>query len=302
MAHKPELRILAAVAAAGLALTACGSSNSSSTTAGGGGANCGKNLAFLGATTGSAGALGLNMVGGIKLALDDYNKANPDCKIGLKVFDSQGDATKATPLATQIVRDTSIVGLVGPGFSGESLATGKTFAAAGLPSISPSATNVTITQQGWTTWHRVIGNDSAQGAADAKYLTDTAKANKVFVINDGEDYGKGLASYVTKGLGSKAIGKDTVQVGQTDFSATVTKVTASGADAVFFGGYYTEAGLLAKQLRQAGYKGLFMSGDGAEDPNFVKVAGAAGRRRRDPDGPGRPGPGQLRRQVQGGHR
>ncbi len=275
MGTKKNLRALAALAAAGLALTACGSSNSSSSSAsgGGGGANCGKNLAFLGATTGSAGALGLNMVGGIKLALDDYNKANPDCKISLKIFDSQGDATKATPLATQIVGDSSIVGLIGPGFSQESLATGKTLAAAGLPSISPSATNVTITQQGWATWHRVIGNDSAQGAAAAKYLQDTAKASKVFVINDGEDYGKGLASYVSSGLGSKAVGEDTVQVGQTDFSATVTKVTSSGADAVFFGGYYTEAGLLAKQLRQGGYKGLFMSGDGAEDPNFIKVAG-----------------------------
>jgi branched-chain amino acid transport system substrate-binding protein len=275
MRTKQNLRALAALAAAGLALTACGSSNSSTAASGGGGAGCGKNLAFLGATTGSAGALGLNMVGGIKLALDDYTKANPSCKISLKVFDSQGNATLATPLATQIVGDSSIIGLIGPGFSGESLATGKTFAAAGLPSISPSATNVTITQQGWTTWHRVIGNDSAQGAAAAKYLQDTAKATKVYVINDGEDYGKGLASYVTKGLGSKAIGQDTVQVGQTDFSATVTKVTGSGADAVFFGGYYTEAGLLAKQLRQAGYKGLFMSGDGAEDPNFVKVAGPA---------------------------
>ena len=73
------------------------------------------------------------MVGGIKLALDDYNKTHSDCTIGVKVFDSQGDPTKATPLATQIVSDDSIVGLVGPGFSGESLATGKTFAAAGLP-------------------------------------------------------------------------------------------------------------------------------------------------------------------------
>lgn len=277
MALRPNLRIFAALAAAGLALTACGSSNSSSTASGGGGSNpdCGKNLAFLGATTGPAGALGLNMVGGIKLALADNTKANPDCKIGVKVFDSQGDATKATPLATQIVQDNSIIGLIGPGFSGESLATGKTFYAAGLPSISPSATNVTITQQGWKTWHRVIGNDSAQGAAAASYLKNTAKATKVFVVNDGEDYGKGLASYVQKGLGSAVTGTDTVQVGQTDFSATVTKVTGSGADAVFFGGYYTEAGLFVKQLRQAGYKGLFMSGDGAEDPNFVKVAGPA---------------------------
>ncbi len=277
MGTKHSLRNLAAVAAAGLALTACGSTASSSPSAGGSsGSTCtsGQNLAFLGATTGDAGALGLNMVGGIKLALDGYNKAHADCKIGLKVSDSQGDATKATPLATQIVNDNSIIGLIGPGFSGESLATGKTFSAAGLPSISPSATNVTITQQGWTTWHRVIGNDSAQGAAAAKYLTDTVKAKKVFVVDDGEAYGQGLASYVKKGLGSAVTGTDTVSVGQTDFSATVTKVTGSGADAIFYGGYYAEAGLLAKQLRQAGYKGLFMSGDGAEDPAFVKAAGA----------------------------
>ena len=117
----------------------------------------------------------------------------PTARSVVKVFDSQGDPEKATPLATQIVNDDSIIGLVGPGFSGESLATGKTFAAAGLPSISPSATNVTITQQGWPTWHRVIGNDSAQGAAVATYLKNTANAQKVFVIDDGSDYGKGLA-------------------------------------------------------------------------------------------------------------
>jgi len=59
-------------------------------------------------------------------------------------------------------------------------------------------------------------------------------------------------------------------------SAIVQAVKSSGADAVFYGGYYTEAGLLAKQLRQGGFKGTFMSGDGSEDPNFVKVAGADG--------------------------
>jgi branched-chain amino acid transport system substrate-binding protein len=70
-------------------------------------------------------------------------------------------------------------------------------------------------------------------------------------------------------------GNDTVQTGQTDFSATVTAVKASGADSIFYGGYYPEAGLLCKQLRQAGWDGLFMSGDGSEDPAFVKAAGAA---------------------------
>ena len=274
MGIKPNLRALAVLAAAGLALTACGSSNSSSTAGSGG--SCGHyNLAFLGATTGDAGALGQNMVGGIKLALSEYNKAHSDCTVGLKVSDSQGDPAKATPLATKIVQDSSIIGLVGPGFSGESLATGKTFFAAGLPSISPSATNATITQSGWSTWHRVIGNDSIQGAADVKYMENTANAKKIYLIHDDQDYSVGLAGFVKDALGSAMVADDAVQQKQTDFGPTVTKVTAAAPDAVFYAGYYPEGGLLCKQLRQAGYKGLFMSGDGSEDPNFVKVAGQA---------------------------
>jgi branched-chain amino acid transport system substrate-binding protein len=272
-------RIAAAATATALSLAACGSDDSSSKNAGDGGDSGKKdcteqNLAFLGATTGDAGALGLNMVYGIQTALDEYNK-DADCKVQLKQFDSQGNPEKAPALATQIVNDKTIIGLIGPGFSGESLATGKTFFEAGLPSISPSATNVTITQQKWTTWHRVIGNDNAQGQADAKYLTDTVGAKKIYVVDDAQDYSKGLAGVVKQGLGSAMVGSDQIQVGQTDMSAVVQKVTSSGADALFYGGYYTEAGLLAKQLRQAGFMGAFMSGDGSEDPSFVKVAGKA---------------------------
>jgi branched-chain amino acid transport system substrate-binding protein len=255
------------------ALSSCGSSTDDKGSAGGDDL-CGKNLAFLGAQTGDAGALGVNMTNGIQLALKEYNAKNADCKIGLKIFDSQGSPDKAPALATQIINDDTIFGLIGPGFSGESLATGKTFFEDGLPSISPSATNVTITKQGWTTWHRVIGNDDAQGAADARYLTGTAKAKKVFVIDDGQDYSKGLGGKVKAELGDALVDSDQISVGDTNMSAVVQAVKSSGADAVFYAGYYTEAGLLAKQLRQGGFTGTFMSGDGAEDPNFVKVAGA----------------------------
>ncbi|MET3960329.1 branched-chain amino acid transport system substrate-binding protein [Marmoricola sp. OAE513] len=274
-----SLRTLAALAGvAALTLSACGSSDDDGDKKSAGGASelCGKNLAFLGALTGDAGALGQNMVNGIELALKEHNDKNADCKISLKKFDSQGSPDNAPGLATQIVNDDSIFGLVGPGFSGESLATGKTFFEAGLPSISPSATNVTITDQGWTTWHRVIGNDDAQGKADAGYLTGKVGAKKVFVVDDGQDYSKGLAGTVKDALGDALVDSDQISVGDTNMSAVVQAVKSSGADAVFYGGYYTEAGLLAKQLRQGGFKGTFMSGDGSEDPNFVKVAGKEG--------------------------
>jgi branched-chain amino acid transport system substrate-binding protein len=269
-------RIAAAATAAGLTLAACGSDDTSNNAGDGGdGGDCTEqNLAFLGATTGDAGALGLNMVYGIETALEEYNQ-DAECKVNLKQFDSQGNPEKAPALATQIVNDETIIGLIGPGFSGESLATGKTFFEAGLPSVSPSATNVTITEQGWTTWHRVIGNDNAQGEADAKYLLETVGAKKVYVVDDAQDYSVGLANVVKEGLGDAMVGSDQIQVGQTDMSAVVQKVTSSGADAVFYGGYYTEAGLLAKQLRQADFKGTFMSGDGSQDPAFVEVAGNA---------------------------
>jgi len=276
MGTKKAARLIAVAGIAAMALTACGSSdNGSDDNAAGGSGDCGHyNIAFMGALTGDAGALGVNMINGVQLAVDEYNKDHADCTVGIKKFDSQGSPDKAPALATQAVQDDSIVGLVGPGFSGESLATGKTFFEAGLPTISPSATNITITQQGWTTWHRVIGNDQAQGEAGAKYLTTTAGAKKVYVVDDAQDYSKGLATVVKSSLGSALAGYDEIQVGQTDMSAVVTKIQASGADAVYYGGYYTEAGLLVKQLRNAGFKGTFMSGDGSEDPAFVKAAGA----------------------------
>ncbi|MDO7869396.1 branched-chain amino acid ABC transporter substrate-binding protein [Nocardioides jiangxiensis] len=265
-------KAVAGLMLAGLATTslaACGSSDKGSAS----GDFCGKNIAFLGALSGDAGALGQNMVNGINLALKEYNAKNADCKISLKKFDSQGDPAKAPALATQIINDDSIFGLIGPGFSGESLATGKTFFEAGLPSISPSATADAITQSGWTTWHRVIGNNDTQGKAGVSYLTGTIGAKKVFVVDDGQDYSKGLAATVKKALGSNMVDSDQISVGDTNMSAVVQAVKASGADAVYYAGYYTEAGLLVKQLRQGGFKGTYMSGDGSEDPHFVQVAG-----------------------------
>jgi len=268
-------RWFAAVAvAAALSLTACGSSDDTAGDDSTGGGCHPATLGFMAALTGDSAALGQDALNGVNTAVGQFNDANPDCKVTIKTFDSQGDPDQATKLASQIVGDTSIIGLIGPAFSGESLATGPAFNEAGLPSISQSATNVTITQQGWTYWHRVIANDGAQAPAAAKYITGDGGATKVFVVDDGSDYGKGLADGVRDALGSADVGDDTITTGQTDFSATVQKIMSSGADGVYYGGYYQECGLLLKQLRQAGYKGVFGSGDGSHNAAVITAAGA----------------------------
>jgi branched-chain amino acid transport system substrate-binding protein len=270
---------VAVAAVAGLVLSACGttedSSNNGSTGSSSGDAACDLQLAFFGPETGPAAGLGKPIIQGAELAVNQYNE-DADCEVKLTNFDSQGSPDEAPALATEVAGDESIIGVVGPAFSGESAAAGPIFAEAGVPTISPSATNPTLSENGWDTFHRALGNDATQGPAAATYIKDTLKAKSTFVIDDASEYGAGLAGIVEDDLGKGAVaGTDTIQVGDTDFSATVTKAVDSGADAVFFGGYYAEATILIGQLRDGGFKGTFVVADGVKDPAFLDAGDAA---------------------------
>jgi branched-chain amino acid transport system substrate-binding protein len=268
-------RVAAATVAAGLALSACGTTEDNQAGGQGDGQSCDGKLAYLGPLTGDYANLGINIVNGAKLAMDEFKTENPDCNVTLQQFDSQGDPEKATPLATQIINDEEIVGVIGPTFSGETDATGAAFSEAGLVTVSPSATNPELSQNGWDTFHRLLGNDDTQAPAAARHIQNTVKAKKVFVVDDASEYGKFIADGVAEELGDLVVDRDTVQQKQTDFSATVTKVKASGADALWYGGYYPEAGLFVKQLRSGGWDGTFVSGDGVLDPGFIEAGGAS---------------------------
>ncbi len=275
-------RTAALLAASGIALAACGTTGGGDDPTGngdGGGGNgaggdCSAVFAYVGPLTGPAANLGINIVNGSTLALEQFLEANPDCEVTLERFDTQGDPAQATSLVGEIVGNDDIIGVVGPTFSGETAATGEVFAQAGLVTVSPSATNPALTTNGWDTFHRIIGNDDTQAPAVATYLENIG-AEGVFVIDDASEYGAGLGGGVVDALGDLVVGTETIQVGDTDFGPAVTAVNASGADAVYFAGYYAEAGALVSQLRSGGYDGLFMSGDGALDPGFVEAAGAA---------------------------
>jgi branched-chain amino acid transport system substrate-binding protein len=268
--------------AVGLALvaTACGSDTKSSTAttaAGGGTVKCsGIKLAFIGALSGDNGNLGKNMVNGAKLAIDQFNAKNPGCQVGFDTsFDSQGDPAQATPLADKIVNDKSIIGLIGPGFSGETKATMPKFEAATLPMITPGATNAKLSTNGWKMFHRILANDDKQAPGVVTLIKNTVKGTKVGVIDDASEYGKGLADAVRSGLGASAVATAQIDPKAADFSAAVQAMKAGNVDTIFYGGYYAEAAKLVKQIRDAGLKATFVSGDGSLDKGFVDNAGAS---------------------------
>ncbi|MEH0974290.1 branched-chain amino acid ABC transporter substrate-binding protein [Micromonospora sp. CPCC 205546] len=260
-----------------VALVAGGTACSSSDDAASGGDACGNKIAFFGALTGPSAALGINENNGVKLAVDKYNKENADCKVELVPLDSQGSPDQAPGLAQKAIDDTKILGIVGPAYSGESEAAGPLFNEAGLVTITPSATRPSLSEQGWKTFFRAVGNDFSQGPAAGNYIKNVLKADKVFVIDDQSAYGAGLADEVKKLLGPAVVGSDKVQGEgkQTEFSAVVTKVKAANVNAVFYGGYYQEAGLIRKQLTAAGVTAPMIAGDGVNDAAYITSAGAA---------------------------
>ncbi|WP_117214306.1 branched-chain amino acid ABC transporter substrate-binding protein [Allorhizocola rhizosphaerae] len=258
------------------ALVAVGAAACKKDDAGPGGTNgaaCGLKIGFFGALTGDNAGLVTPIKQGAELAVAQYNDKNKDCTVTLAEFDSQGSADKAPGLATNAVNDAKIVAMIGPAFSGESEAANPIFEQAKLPAITPSATRPSLSTKGWTIFHRGVGNDLAQGPAAARYIKNVLKAEKVFVVDDQSAYGAGLVDEAKKILGTAIVGSDKVTEKQQEFGATVSKVTGSGATALFYGGYTAEAAPFLKQLRSQGWQGKFLGGDGINDANFLSVAG-----------------------------
>ncbi|MGH3921586.1 MAG: branched-chain amino acid ABC transporter substrate-binding protein [Pseudonocardiaceae bacterium] len=274
--QRPRLRTIVWSCVFVVMVAACGGGGGGSS-AGGGDGGCpegGVTIAFFGSLTGvTSPQLGINIRNGATLAIDEYNAAAPACGVKLVEFDSQGDPAQAPALAQKAVGDPRVVAIVGPAFSGESKAANPIFDEAGLPIVTPSATNPALAQNGWSIFHRAVGNDNAQGPAAAKYITDTLKAANVAVIDDKSEYGKGIADIVRQRLGGAVSFNDSIDAAAQDYSSTVNGVRNAGVDVIFYGGYYQEGGRLLKQLRDSGVQAMFVSDDGAKDEQLISVAG-----------------------------
>src|SRR2546423_2811861 len=247
-ANRARRGLIALVAISAMVLVACGKDNKKSSTKAAGGPA----IAFVGALTGDSANLGINIRNGLKLAVEEANKAG-GTKITLKEFDTGGTPEQASTIKDKFISDKSILGIAGPAFSGETKAVLPSLQDAGLVMISASATNAALPTvvPNQTVFHRVIPDDDIQGKGIAEYITKKLNVKKMAFVDDNSEYGKGLADGTAKILaaaGVTATVTDHVDPKSQDFSAAVNKVKAANVDAIFYGGYYSEAGRLKKQL------------------------------------------------------
>jgi branched-chain amino acid transport system substrate-binding protein len=278
---RPRWRIAALLVLSSLVLAACGDGDDDEeTTTGGGGTQTETfTIGFVGALTGDNANLGINIRDGIRVAINEEN-AREGPKIALKEFDTAGDPAQASTVKDRFIGDQSVLGIVGPAFSGETRAVIPDIANAGLVMISPSATNKDLPNlvPNNPTFHRVIGDDLLQALGIGRYLAEVERPASVTYVHDNSEYGKALTEDTEKeasGRGIRSAGPIlTLDPKAQDFSSVVNSVRAANPAAIFYGGYYAEAGRFRKQLVDAGVRATFVSGDGALDPGFVVSAGA----------------------------
>ena len=241
-------------------------------------------IAYQGPLSGPEASTGTDELNAVKFAVKQFMAKNKGFKINVVAVDDQGDAAVAGTVAPGVGANKKIIGLVGPAYSGPTIASLPYYKAGGLPLISPSATRVSITDPtspdfGGPVFHRVVGKDDLQGPALAKYATKGISNAKVFVFDDQSSYAVPLRGYVEAGLkkvaGATLVGGDSVPNTTTDFAPTIAKIKTSGANVVIYTGYYSQGAVFIKQLRDSGSTAIFAGGDGVFNQEYPKLAGAA---------------------------
>ncbi|WP_329121817.1 branched-chain amino acid ABC transporter substrate-binding protein [Streptomyces sp. NBC_01353] len=289
MRHRSLLILTTVITTGALTLTACGSRDDKGTSDN----SSGTTTVVIGVDaplTGSLSALGQGIKNSVDLAVQTANKNKevPGVTFKIEALDDQAVPATGKANATKLVGIKDVLGVVGPLNSGVSQSMQADFDKASLTQVSPANTNPSLSQgDNWgkgdfkrpfKTYFRTATTDVVQGKFAANYLFKDAGKKKVFVVNDKQTYGAGLAAIFSdefKRLGGTVVGTDSVTVKETDFSSTANKIKGSGADSVYFGGQYPEGGLLSDQVKKTGAKIPTMGGDGIYDPEFIKASGEA---------------------------
>ncbi|MFF4155453.1 branched-chain amino acid ABC transporter substrate-binding protein [Streptomyces sp. NPDC001678] len=291
MRHRSLVILTAALTTGALALAACGSRDADSAKDNGTGDGGTKTTVTIGVDaplTGSLSPFGQGIKNSVDLAVRTANKNNEVKGVTFKTtaLDDQAVPGTGQQNAAKLVADKDVVGVVGPMNSGVAQSMQGVFAKADLTQVSPANTNPALTQgDNWAkgeknrpfkTYFRTATTDIIQGRFAAQYLYKDAKKKKAFVVDDKQTYGVGIAAIFAqefKRLGGEIAGTDHLTVKETDFSGIANKIKTSGADSVYFGGQFPEAGLLSDQVKKAGARIPLMGGDGIYNPGFITASG-----------------------------
>ncbi|WP_458411603.1 branched-chain amino acid ABC transporter substrate-binding protein [Schinkia sp. CFF1] len=217
---------------------------------------------------------------GAQLALDE-NAANfkeLGFELQLVPYDDQADPKKGVANAQLIGSDQAILGVVGHYNSGVAIPSSEIYEKYSLPMVSPANTATDVTDRKLKTVNRIVARDDFQGPAGAEFAVKTLGAKKIFIIQDKTAYGTGLAEAfkgAAEKLGAEIQGFEGITIGEKDFNGVINQVIAKKPDLVYFGGMYTEGGLLIKQAREKGYNGPVMGGDGMDSSTLVEIAGSS---------------------------
>ncbi|KGR89993.1 ABC transporter substrate-binding protein [Ureibacillus massiliensis 4400831 = CIP 108448 = CCUG 49529] len=193
-------------------------------------------------------------------------------------YDDQGDPKKGVSNANLISEDRSIYGVIGHYNSAVAIPASEVYEKYNIVMVSPANTANEITDRGLKTVNRIVAHENFQGPAGAQFAVKELGAKKIFVIHDKTSYGTGLSEafiQAAKDLGAEIVGEDSITVGDKDFNDVISKVKSAAPDLVFFGGLYSEGGILVKQARENGIDVPFMGGDGLNSSGLVDIAGEA---------------------------
>ena len=239
-------------------------------------------IGHVGPISGAIAHLGKDNENGARLAVEDLNAKGimidgTKVKFELVAEDDAADPKQGAAAAQKLV-DGKVNGVIGHLNSGTSIPASKIYSDAGIPQISPSATNPKYTRQGFKTTFRVVADDVQLGGTLGKYAVNTLKGKSIAVIDDRTAYGQGVAEEFSKAVvaaGGTVVAKEFTTDKATDFNAILTTIKGKKPDVVFFGGMDAVAGPMLRQMKSLGINAKFMGGDGICSTELVKLAGDA---------------------------
>ena len=237
-------------------------------------------IGFFGALTGPQATFALSGRNGAKLAIDQLNAGGGVLgkKLDLLVEDDHNDPSEAASAVSKLITRDHVVALIGEQASSRSLAAAPIAQNYQVPMISPTSTNVEVTKKGDYIF-RACFIDPFQGKAVATFAWQNLKVKTAALLVDSKsDYSVGLADAFRRAfteLGGRIVADVKYAEGDSDFSAQLTALQSAAPEAVMIPGYYTDAGLIARQARSLGIRSVLLGADGWDSPKLAEIGGAA---------------------------